>query len=186
MEPIKRGQVTLPVVVYAVTVIAFGLALFRLVHLTYHQHYHQHYYPKCDRYVAHFQSLHGVENVHVEPWEHEGYYYVGAIEFTIKSVPDSFVKLEENTSMLGQRDDDVEHLCLVQLGPWQFHDQDSSCIVLGTDGWHSQLLPVEIHSVGDIIERYSELVAFFPDTEVAGVTVVAAEDRKRFTRRPGG
>ena len=58
LAKIKSGQVPISVVVFVVTVIACGLALFRALHAPYFQ--------ERDRYLARFQSIPGLENVRVE------------------------------------------------------------------------------------------------------------------------
>ncbi len=159
-EPVKRGQIPLSVILLGVTVLACVLAAFRVKHASYFQ--------ERDRHLRHFRSIPSVVDVRIEPWEHEGYYYVHKVHFRIENVPDSLVTLAvDGRGMPGKSDEDLRIISIMQIGPWQLYERDTSVtrnvIDLGTEGKYSSVVPIQVHSVGDIVEHYDELLGIFED-----------------------
>lgn len=168
--PMKGSQLTLSAIMFAVTMISCGLGLFVATH--------EPYYDERDKLLAHFNQIAQVTDVYVNGYDHEGSYVLANIQFSIRGIPNSIVRISASEQLLSKPDEGLSHLVLKQLGPWQFHvagvstDTDtegrthmvkytSSGIDVGIEGEYSQLLSIQAHSINDILQHYEELVTAF-------------------------
>lgn len=120
-----------------------------------------------------------IEGVRIEGNEYL-WYEVEYLEFSLAGKPSSRVGI---VVPHGGRIDEGHALLLSQVGPWRLHCKgygqvgayDSTtmepiksyfhwrCIDVGSEGPFAESLPFEVHSIGDIITHYDELVALFAE-----------------------
>jgi len=138
----------------------------------------QGYYHERNTLQTKFESFHEIENVSVTGFDHEGYFILETVSFSIASRPDTTVTLWANTYKLKSLSIDTRFdvLSIIQIGQYQFRqkgtltrlNQDgtstsdrftSNAIALGIKGDYRDLITVRIESIQDLINNYDLLLA---------------------------